>query len=322
MNKSVSHHHFIIVIPVADRPQHLRRCIDSLFELCQTFGYGGQVDGIWHKISLFIADDSKEPAHIADNRALAHQTSLRGIPTTHFSPDEQFDFVQSLGEEEKVALSRIIGNAKREAFGHKGQGVMRNIAYLKLSAMLSREATQNTLIYSVDSDQEFKVKVADSTGDHEVCTVNFFHDLDAIFSQTDAWVVTGKVVGDPPVSPAVMAGNFLEDVIGFLREIACDNPLCPCQHPQPARQTRREAAYHDMAELFGFGAHDETYRYHCPLVGPLTYGDCFTYFATQLNRFFYGEHPTRISYYQPEDLFHSVQPARTVYAGNYDFRTE
>ncbi len=49
--------------------------------------------------------------------------------------------------------------------------------------------------------------------------------------------------------------------------------------------------------------------------------DCFAHFAGRLNSFFYGEHPTRISYYEPAELFSArVQPARTVYAGNYVFR--
>ncbi|MES9888758.1 MAG: hypothetical protein ABW140_18290, partial [Candidatus Sedimenticola sp. 6PFRAG1] len=30
-----SRHEFIIVIPVADRPQHLRSCLESLLELCR-----------------------------------------------------------------------------------------------------------------------------------------------------------------------------------------------------------------------------------------------------------------------------------------------
>ena len=33
-----SRHHFIIVIPVADSPQQLRTCLDSLLELCGLFG--------------------------------------------------------------------------------------------------------------------------------------------------------------------------------------------------------------------------------------------------------------------------------------------
>jgi hypothetical protein len=53
------------------------------------------------------------------------------------------------------------------------------------------------------------VKVATAQGDRDVYAMNFLAQIDAIFGATDAEVLTGKVVGDPPVSPAVMAGNFL-----------------------------------------------------------------------------------------------------------------
>ena len=50
--------------------------------------------------------------------------------------------------------------------------------------------------------------------DNKHCT------MDGIFNQGKAQVLTGKVVGDPPVSPAVMAGTLLDDVLGFLGELS------------------------------------------------------------------------------------------------------
>ena len=59
-------HRFIIVIPVADRPRHIRACLDSLHQLLQRYPYGGG-----DRITVLIADDSAETVHVAANRALA-----------------------------------------------------------------------------------------------------------------------------------------------------------------------------------------------------------------------------------------------------------
>jgi hypothetical protein len=312
-------HDFVLVIPVADRPQHLLSCLTSILELCRAFGYGGTKDGAWRKVSVLVADDSVQPENIASNLELARQFSGRGLATTCLTPGEQFDLVASLGEETRSALSRVIGNAPREAYGHKGQGVMRNIANLALAAR--GEAGRKVLYYSLDSDQEFKVKVATAEGDLTPCAVNFFFHLDELFGRSDTLVLTGKVVGDPPVSPAVMTGNFLEDVLGFLQ--ASSSPTVgPCRHHGKDARREGEAAYHDMADLFGFDHKGKVYHYPCPLKGEHTDGDCFDHFAGRLNSFFYGEHPTRASYYVHDDVMRTVQPARTVYAGNYVFRPE
>lgn len=315
-------HAFVVVIPVADRPQHLRSCLDSLLELCRTFGYGGMANGRYRKIAVVIADDSRDPACMAGNRQLADEFSARGIATRHFDQAAQFALVESVRRDNGNRLDRVLGNAGRDAFGHKGQGVMRNIAYLEL-AHLAQDA-ERVLFYSIDSDQEFKVKVPTPHGDRDVCAVNFFYRLDEIFTRTDAVVLTGKVVGDPPVSPAVMVGNFLDDVIGFLRRMAGgDAGSGPCRQHRSAAADAGDAAYHDMADLFGFRTGGDAYDYRCPLAGDHTDADCFAHFAARLNGFFYGEHPTRLSFYRHAvDALRSVAPARTVYAGNYVFRPQ
>jgi hypothetical protein len=311
---------FVVMIPVADRPQHLQSCLDSLLDLCQLFGYGGQRDGRYAKVEAFIADDSEAEDNIAVHRELARRFSAQGLNTTYFGQREQLALLDELDEDERARLSGILGHATPESFGHKGSAVMRNIAYLKLNTLWGHE--DRLLFHAIDSDQEFKVKVSTAEGDRDVYAVSFFHALDAIFRQTDALVLTGKVVGDPPVSPAVMAGNFIDDVIDFLRQMVASGAHGPCSHHRADTHREGEAAYHDMADLFGFKVAGETYRYRCTLTGEHSDADCFAHFASRLNRFFYGEHPTRISYYQHTGVLESVQPARTVYTGNYVFRPE
>ena len=88
---SSAQHRFIIVIPVADRPRHIRACLDSLHQLLQRYPYG---DG--DRISVLIADDSAEAVHVAANRALAAEFSRRGLTTIHFGPDEQMALLAAL----------------------------------------------------------------------------------------------------------------------------------------------------------------------------------------------------------------------------------
>lgn len=311
-------HRFVIVIPVADRPQQLKSCLDSLLDLCRAFGYGGQRGGNYPKVAVIIADDSRDPEHIAGNKEVARHFSQLGIATSHFGAGEQRAVLDALSADEQLELSGILGSAKRADFSHKGHAITRNIAYLKLGDAAAPD--ERLLIYTVDSDQEFTVKVSTPHGDKEVCAVNFFYRLDEIFAATDALVLTGKVVGDPPVSPSVMAGNFLEDVIGFLQQMAAGMPHGACRHHEETARREGEAAYHDMADLFGFKPASAAYRYRCTLAGSHTDADCFDDFASRLNSFFYGEHPTRISYYRHEEALKSVQAARTVYVGNYIFR--
>lgn len=322
-------HGFVIVIPVADSPRHLRTCLTSLLELCRAYGYGGQAGMRWRKVSVLLADDSADANVLAENQAIARQFESQGLRIYYFGPAEQLALMDRLAD---LDLAPVVGehprsafSADHAAFGHKGQAMMRNIAYLKVAEMQAVEAEAlggPLLVYTIDTDQAFQVKVATAAGDANVAAVSFLHQLDEIFSRTGTQVLTGKVVGDPPVSPAVMAGNFLEDVIGFLTEMAHTEPGRP--YPRNVASTRGsgEAAYHDMADLFGFKAGGETYRYRCGQAGEPSNAACFTDFSRHLNGFFHGEHPTRVTYYRHEGVQGGVAPARTVYTGNYVFRPE
>jgi hypothetical protein len=309
-------HAFVIVIPVADSPVHLRSCLASLLELCRTFGYGGMHNGRYQKVAAFIADDSHDASNIAAHRAIAREFDQLGVATTYFGLEEQVALVESFPD--VASLSRIIGDASADAFSHKGQAIMRNLAQLKLAQWY--DDGKPILFYTIDADQSFKINIPASNGSRNVCALNFFAQLDAIFSTTDVMLLTGKVVGDPPVSPAVMAGHFLEDVVGFLREMHECDPNAPYRQP-PARTDRSgDATYHDMADLFGFPLATHEYRYRCTLSGEPTNIGCFADFSGRLNRFFHGEHPTRFTWYRPENERYSVTPARTVYTGNTVFR--
>lgn len=341
-------HGFVIVIPVADSPQHLRTCLGSLLDLCRAYGYGGMEGGLWRKVSVLLADDSADGAVLAENQAIAREFDALGMRIHYFGPREQMALMDRLAD---LDLAPIVGEHARPGFSHKGQAMMRNIAYLKVAEMQAAEAEAlggPLLVYTIDTDQAFQVKVATVAGDANVAAVSFLHQLDEIFSRTHAQVLTGKVVGDPPVSPAVMAGNFLEDVIGFLTEMAHTEPGRP--YPRNVASTRGsgEAAYHDMADLFGFKAGGEAYRYRCSLAGEPSNAACFLDFSRRLNSFFHGEHPTRVTYYRHESAVTSCSPgraknnlapsgggaddfsepgvqtlpARTVYTGNYVFRPE
>jgi hypothetical protein len=77
-----------------------------------------------------------------------------------------------------------------------------------------------------------------------------------------------------------------------------------------------------MNELFGFKQISRAYDYPCDLPGEHDHVACFADFARRLGRFFYGEHPTRKSYFHHTGSGLNTQPARTIYTGNYVFNRD
>lgn len=308
-------HHITVIIPVADRPVHLKTCLISLMKLCSAFHYGGVSDARYDKVSVIIADDSKEQLSIEKHQQLVRYFSEQGLPVSYFGLIEQLQQLDTLDTAETESTCGILQPTDKSSFYHKGASVMRNIAYLKLhEQQISRQ-----LFYFVDSDQEFRVKIQSEPGDQDFYAINYFAELDRIFSEQDVSILTGKVVGDPPVSPAVMAGKFLEDVIAFLHDLSYTAAGDACRFHTAAEQQKGEAAYHDMADLFGFEPSQGPYPYLCDVAGEHSHLKCFQAFAQKLNQFFFGEHPTRKSFYEYAGRSLDVKPARTVYTGNYVF---
>ncbi len=312
-------YNFKIVIPVADRPQHLKQCLNSLLTLCRNYQYGGFEDNTFKKISVLIADDSKHDNNIKLHEKYCAEFTALGLNTEYFGLAEQLKLV-NFATTEYPGLKQTVSDASNidtiSDFSHKGASIMRNITYLKLNKDISDD---NTLIYFIDSDQEFCISTTHSDKQY---AINYFHYLNEIFKTQDITILTGKVVGDPPVSPSVMAGNFQQDVQNFLTTIAKSNPDNPCQFHQHQKITKDDAAYHDMAKLFGFEDNEQTYEYHCTLDNNHTNAECLHDFSDKLSHFFYGEHPTRKTYFNYENGFTKTSTARTVYTGNYIIKPE
>lgn len=287
-------------------------------ELCKSFHYGGVSKQKYAKVSVLIADDSKQTGNINEIKGIVDQFNQKGLATHYFGQHEQLEQIDRLGETIKQQLSHVIGNLDRSSLYHKGASITRNIAYLKLNELQKKE--RNLIFYFIDSDQEFKINTNAENRNREVYAINYLYYLEQIFSRTDSQILTGKVVGDPPVSPSVMAGKFLEDVIGFLSQIAKLEPGHRCQFHTKEVHPSDDAAYHDMADLFGFKPAVGSFHYRCTITGEHNHLECLTHFSGKLNRFFDGEHPTRHTYYQHSDIFASIKPARTLYTGNYAFK--
>lgn len=293
-------HDFVIVIPVADRPEHLADCLNSLAALRGAYPYAGRVE-------VLVVDDSLA----AGNRA-RHAEIAATHGAHHLDQDAQRDLVESLSPALRGHLAGVLGDGKD--YARKGASITRNIAYLWLKRR--QAGGRPRLFWFLDSDQEFRVNIASATGESLVYAIDYLNALDRIFTGTGTRVLTGKVVGDPPVSPAVMAGTLLDDLLAFLGELARLDPHAACAFHGTAR-TADDAAYHDMADLFGFKAGDATFRYRCPLPDAHDHAACLAGFLARLRGFFDGEHPTRRSYYRTEDGVAGLKPARTVYTGNY-----
>jgi hypothetical protein len=298
-------HKLYVVIPVADRPRHLRSCLESLVNT--VFAFGNKLN----KIAVVIADDSCAASSISANRVLVKELERRGIETLYFGREEQLAELARLSNETREAIRHIIDPVQPADFAHKGASTTRNITYLWLNRLA--QENPNVLFLFVDSDQEFH---ANTDSSRTVYTTNYYYHIDRLFSTTPIEVLTGKVVGDPPVSPAVMAGTLLDDVLALCQEMVTLDPDSACSFHHTSNHDDG-AAYHDMAQLFGFSASGEAHRYHCSIEGPHDHAACLARFSRRLQHFFDGEHPTRMTRYQHVDVQDSWTPARTVYTGNY-----
>jgi hypothetical protein len=286
---------FIISIPVADRPPHLRNCLESIYRQITDYGYDGGM-------TIVIAEDSRESQHIEAHKALVAEYGGKGLDVIHFDLPEQYQVLQSIPEAQRQYLGRLLTTQPAERFYRKGQAANRNLSYLKMLQLTGDK--DRTLYYLVDSDQLFLPEL------------DYFHHINRIFHTSDIAMLTGKVVGDPPVSPSVMVANFLDDVTAFLHEIAGFEPQSECRFhrdtPLPG-----DAAYHDMAKMFGFNQQVEHFDYRCPLEGAHDHAACLNHFAGRLQAFFFGEHLTRKTAFQPDSDVMALSPARTIYPGNY-----
>lgn len=316
-NESDDRYHFIVVIPVADRPEQLDSCLASIKTLCDTFQYGG-FDTHYKKVSVLIADDSDSPQHIEKTQQVAKYWHDNGLKTEYFGQQEQWQLIKTLVD--KPQYESMIGHLKADNLGHKGASVTRNICYLKLHKLMQQQP--HSLCFFVDSDETFQVKVSTPSGHEDRYALNYFYHYNQLFSTQNIDMVSAKYVGDPPVSPAVMADNFLQDVKAFLQQIKHLEPIKSCAYHQPYHSDSDHVAYHDMAGLFGCEGHKSSYDYRCELQRDHNNLACFNGFADGLKHFFYGEHLTRKTYYSHTPVINSMQPARTVYTGNYVFNEQ
>ena len=321
---STERYDFILSIPIADRPEHLRACLESIFQLCTLYSYGGKSSGFFNKVTVVIVEDSKEKKHIDKDIELAEEYSGKGLKVHHYGLDEQNELMLRIPEDLRQQVSSIIGEPSTENFYHKGQAVTRNLSYLKalqLRSLKGDPQKQKVLYYFVDSDQQFRVNRTTADGDQYVYGLNYFYYINRLFTEKNIAMLTGKLVCDPPVSPSVMSGNFLDDVIAFFQQLSTQDAQQTCQfHPQ-SKIKPDDAAYHDMAHLFGLGSLRKTYDYCCSIsIKQEPAHDhiaCLKSFSERINYLFFGEHLTRKTYFSYTGSFTDMTPARTIYPGNY-----
>ena len=308
-------HRFIISIPVADRPEHLRASLESIFQVCERFGYGGKADGSYTHVKVVVAEDSREPDSIRRHLQLVDEYRSKGLQVFHFGQEEQYALLQSIPEAQRARLGNILTTQPKERFYLKGQAANRNLSYLKCLQLT--EDRDRTLYYMIDCDQSLCVNRQTDRGEEVVYALNYFHYIDRVFRHTDTLVLTGKLVGDPPVSPAVMAANFLDDTIAFFRRLSGLDGEQACQFHGIPESLPGDAAYHDMARLFGYEGASPTFPYRCRLSGAHDHAACLADFAARLNAFFFGEHLFRRTTFAYGNGFTDLVPARTIYPGNY-----
>ena len=306
---------FILSIPIADRPPHLRACLESILQVCTLFGYGGKRGGMWGKIHVIVAEDSREESNIRRHQGLVKEYCRKGLQVHYYGLAEQYELLHALPAHTREKLGHLLTAQPKDRFYLKGQAANRNLSYLKFLQLTQDK--HRTLYYLVDSDQSLCVNRRTGDGEEIVYALNYFHYFDKLFRTGDTLVLTGKMVGDPPVSPSVMAANFLDDVIAFFARLAALRGDQPCGFHGAIEPHAGDAAYHDLAALFGFANEPTTFPYSCRLPGAHDHSACLTDFAGRLNAFFFGEHLTRKTWFAYGGGFSRLSPARTIYPGNY-----
>ena len=141
-----AHYQFILSIPVADRPAHLRNCLESIHQQLTRYGYDGG-------ITIVVAEDSREPQYIAAHQALVAEYGAKGLEVIHFDLPEQYQVLQSIPAAQRQSLGNLLTTQPAERFYRKGQAANRNLSYLKMLAVTRDK--DRTLYYLVDSDQLF-----------------------------------------------------------------------------------------------------------------------------------------------------------------------
>ncbi|MBI5143280.1 MAG: glycosyltransferase [Nitrospirae bacterium] len=308
---------FIIVIPVADRPRMLANCIDSLFIHLSAHGCAGNP-------RVIVADDSADRSSITAHEGLVASAQARGLDARRFGLREQGELIRGLSSGERFSLSRIIGAVGADGFAppRKGASITRNLASLSILDELAGAGAdaEKTLVWFVDSDEEFSDGVLPPGG-----FLNYFHEIERIFADPAIKVLTGKVVGDPPVSPSVMVNTMLDDLAGFLDRCASASPEYSCPFHERSAAGGASAEYNDMADMFGYRRASAPVQYVCRMDGDHGARAAFAALSGEINGFFNGLHPTRgISPSVRTGEIMAIParpaPARTVYTGNYVVR--
>ncbi len=312
---NVRQYHFILSIPIADRPGHLRTCLESIYQLCVRYAYGGNKNGQYHKIAVIVIEDSKDQQCIELDMALAREYTQKGLTVHHYGQQEQYLLMLKIPAELRKSVRSIIGTPSATDFYHKGQAVARNLGYLKALDITADK--NNTLFFFVDSDQLFLTNMPTLDGDRNDSGLNYFYYINRIFNNNNIAMLTGKLVGDPPVSPSVMTVNFLDDMIAFFKQLAEKQAHSACSFHPVKKIKPADAAYHDMAQLFGFKNIQSSYDYCCYIKGAHDHTECLKTFAQRINYFFFGEHLTRKTYFSYQSPLTKLSPARTIYPGNY-----
>ena len=176
-------HRFLLAIPVADRPPHLKACLESIYQVCTLFGYGGQTAGVWDKITLIVSEDSRDAANIRRHQALVEEYRQKGLQVVYYGLDEQYALLHALPAPQRERLGHLLTTQPREDFARKGQAANRNLCYLKFLQLT--EDPENTLYYLVDSDESLCVNRQTAAGEEVVYALPYFHAIDRIFRSTD-----------------------------------------------------------------------------------------------------------------------------------------
>ena len=245
------------------------------------------------RVTVIVAEDSREARQSRRHRALATHSAARGCRCVHFDLPEQYALLQTIPETERRQLGAPADRPSRRSASSERAGGEPQSRYLKMLQLTQDRA--RTLYYLVDSDQSFEVNRQRPRASVRRGAFSYFHAIDRMFRTTrhphaDRQAgrrSAGVAGGDGGEFPRRCGGvPATHRGLRSARRVQLSRPQAA---PLPG-----DAAYHDMAEAVRPGPGEHHFDYRCPLEGAHDHTACLAGISrAACDAFFFGEHLTR-----------------------------
>ena len=83
--------------------------------MCRLFDYGGHASGVWEKIQVIVAEDSRDEANVRRHLELVEEYRHKGLQVVHFGLAEQYELLHALPPHTRERLGTFSPPSRRTA---------------------------------------------------------------------------------------------------------------------------------------------------------------------------------------------------------------